>query len=229
MRRHRESAPSLLAIPEGASDSLIPTPAWARPGAPFWAWYRLVLGGTALLHLASGVAILALSKGADFPVRICSTYTVWSNNSRSVAHRYEGTASPMGLVATFFFLSFAFQMMPVFAYRWYALMVQQGVQPLRFIEYSASSSVMVVLILLLEGVTDLWTLLLLVATNASVMLFGALQEQTTWLAKKLEAAGGPRPRWSALLPHACGWVPFLFEWSVLTALFERSIAASPGT
>jgi hypothetical protein len=61
----------------------------------------------------------------------------------------------------------------------------------RWVEYSLSSSVMIVLIAQLCGVRDAFTLLALFAVNACMILFG-------WLQEKYETPGGG------------GWLPFGF-------------------
>jgi hypothetical protein len=66
--------------------------------------------------------------------------------------------------------------------------VSEGVNPTRWIEYSISASIMVVLIAMLAGVSDLVALLMMFGANAAMILFGLVMEkvnlgrqQTDWV------------------------------------------------
>jgi hypothetical protein len=61
----------------------------------------------------------------------------------------------------------------------------------RWVEYSISSSVMIVLISLIVGVTDVTAIIAIFGVNASMILFG-------WLQEKYETPGNG------------GWLPFIF-------------------
>lgn len=62
--------------------------------------------------------------------------------------------------------------------RWYQANLERGVNPARWIEYSVSASLMIVLIAMLPGITNLYALIGLFAVNAAMILFGWLMEQT---------------------------------------------------
>jgi hypothetical protein len=62
--------------------------------------------------------------------------------------------------------------------RWYELNVARGINPARWWEYSVSASLMIVLIAMLAGVTELAALLALFGVNAAMILFGLAQERT---------------------------------------------------
>lgn len=241
----RRALPALVAAPAADEDALVPPPRWAVADAPFWRRYRWVLGLTALAHLGSGVAMAVLLVGSDWPTRLCAGYSTWTCATpgkppctRTAAWRYVGDVSPAGMITSFFFLSAAFQAPPVVFYGWYRRCLLEGRQPLRFLEYSVSSTMMVLTIALLVGVFDLWTFLLLAGANWSVMMFGLLQEQTVYMLRSLMHGGGSdafRPmslragNWAAYMaPHLCGWVPFALEWAVLTGKFEWSLASMDG-
>jgi len=79
----------------------------------------------------------------------------------------------------------------------------------RWIEYSISSSVMIVLITMITGVTDLAAMMAIFGVNASMILFGLLME-------KYETPG--RPSWlSFLFGCFAGIIPwiavFIYVWS----------------
>jgi hypothetical protein len=60
---------------------------------------------------------------------------------------------------------------------WYEENLQRGINYARWIEYSISASLMIVLIAMLTGITDLYALIGLFAINAAMILFGLLMEQ----------------------------------------------------
>lgn len=70
--------------------------------------------------------------------------------------------------------------------------VQEGIQPIRWIEYATSSSLMLTVLGLILGITDYKTLLLLVSLHGSVCFFGAFAE-------KLRQSQGKKPALYALL------------------------------
>ena len=61
--------------------------------------------------------------------------------------------------------------------RWYEENLRRGINPARWIEYSLSASVMIVLIAMLTGITNFYALLALFGVNAAMILFGFLMEQ----------------------------------------------------
>jgi hypothetical protein len=61
---------------------------------------------------------------------------------------------------------------------WYERQLGRGRNPARWIEYSVSASLMVVLIAMLTGITSAYALLAIAGVNASMILFGHLMERT---------------------------------------------------
>jgi len=139
--------------------------------------FNLVAG---LLHLVSFVAILVLS--TDFSLPVTATYmdgppgadaygdpvTLFSLNTSHMI------AAFLALSAFFHFLVIS----PKFFPR-YAAGLQQSRNMFRWVEYSMSSSIMIVVILQLNGLTNFAALAALFAVNASMILFGWLQEKYT--------------------------------------------------
>lgn len=152
----------------------------------------------------------------------CVRYTRW---------KHVGSVDPSWMVAAFFYLSFVFQALPLMRPEWcthinydvYRRWLSMGVQPLRFIEYSVSSTLMILVIALLNGVTDLWLLLALAAANWCCMMFGLFHEQLTRLrTERMELGTNFFEHMGA---HLAGWVPFAAVWTVLTSQFEWSLAS----
>lgn len=160
---------------------------------------RLNLAAAAL-HATSAVAIVVLANGFALPVR--ADYLDGPPGSTApLQHEVLFHLSMAGLVAAFFALS-ALAHLGVATWwrsRYEANLAQQR-NPLRWIEYSASSSLMVVAIAQLTGIADVAGLLALVGVNASMIGFG-------WLQERYEAPGGSLlPFW---LGCGAGVVPWL--------------------
>lgn len=64
-----------------------------------------------------------------------------------------------------------------FARKWYENNISRGMNPARWWEYSISASIMVVIIAMLAGVTDVVALLAIFGVNAAMILFGLVMER----------------------------------------------------
>lgn len=174
----------------------------------WWTKYYIFCTVTAFAHVVFGSYFYIAGSDRDWPVRICNTYTSWSPEDPSAEcfedvvygnttisnpckrvqkTTYVGQMSPLDLIFTFHFLSFAFQIAPVVAWSVaqmsrspeetiFQRMINNGLNPLRFLEYAISSTVMVFIIALLVGVSDMWFLILLGTANWSIMIFGLVHE-----------------------------------------------------
>lgn len=87
--------------------------------------------------------------------------------------------------------------------------LQQNHNYFRWTEYSLSSSIMICLILAINGVTDFAALLAVFAVNAAMILFGALQE-------KYEEPGS-----GGLLPFIFGSIVGIVPWIIVLIYFLR--------
>lgn len=154
-----------------------------------------------VLHAAQGIAVVALSNGFSLPV----TATFLTNApGLEPPELSELFRVDLGWgVAAFLFLSaiahFAIVSPPVFG--WYIRNLDQQRNYARWIEYSLSSSLMVVLIAMLTGISDISALIALFGVNASMILFG-------WLQEKYESPGGSGwlPYWFGVIAGAVPWV-----------------------
>ena len=144
-----------------------------------------------VLHLAQMVAVLALSN--DFSLPINATYMSGPPGS-TFAAPVKLFSTPVGLtVAIFLGLSAIAHFIvasPQFFGRYSAGLAQQR-NYFRWVEYSISSSVMIVLIAQVTGVSDVTSLISIFGVNAAMILFG-------WLQEKYETPGNG------------GWLPFIF-------------------
>ena len=144
-----------------------------------------------ILHLTQMAAVLALS--SDFALPVTATYMSGPPGS-SFAPAVILFSTPVGLtVALFLGLSALFHFIvasPQFFGRYSAGLSAQR-NYFRWVEYSISSSVMIVLIAQVTGIADITALISIFGVNASMILFG-------WLQEKYETPGNG------------GWLPFIF-------------------
>jgi hypothetical protein len=137
-----------------------------------------------ILHFIQGVAILILSN--DFSVPVTTAYLKFNPAIQQLAPQLNTvTEIRLGpLVATFFFLSalahFLVSLPGIFD--WYKANLKKGANYARWMEYSLSSSLMIVIVSFLVGVYDLSSLILIFFLNMMMILFGWMMElhnQTT--------------------------------------------------
>jgi hypothetical protein len=131
----------------------------------------------ALLHFGQGVAMLWLSNSFKLPVM--SSYLKFDEVTRSLQPSPSVLFSlKIGpLVAIFLFISaLAHLIVGTIANDWYNKNLAKGINIARWIEYSFSSSIMIVIIAMLVGVYDIGALILLFVLNATMILFGWMME-----------------------------------------------------
>lgn len=139
--------------------------------------FNLVAG---LLHLASFIAILALANDAALPVN--ATYMTDAPGTGHFADPVTLFDVNIGhAVAAFLALSALFHFLVISprGFPRYTAGLRRNQNIFRWVEYSLSSSIMIWLILQLNGITDVAALAGLFAVNASMILFGWLQERYT--------------------------------------------------
>jgi len=144
-----------------------------------------------VLHLAQMAAVLALS--SDFSLPVTATYMSGPPGS-TYAPPVTLFETPIGLtVAIFLGLSAFFHFLVASSkfYPRYAASLAFKRNYFRWVEYSISSSVMIVLIAQVTGVADITAIISIFGVNASMILFG-------WLQEKYEYPGNG------------GWVPYIF-------------------
>ena len=150
--------------------------------------YNLIAG---VFHLAQMLVVLALAN--DFSLPIVARYMSGPPGT-TFAEAVTLFDTPVGLaVAIFLGLSAFFHFLvasPQYFGRYSAGIAAQR-NYFRWVEYSISSSVMIVLISQIVGVSDLAAIISIFGVNASMILFG-------WLQEKYESPGNG------------GWLPFIF-------------------
>lgn len=156
-----------------------------------------------ILHLASLIAVLALSNNFSLPVTATymtgppgSTLTkpiLFFNNNVSYT-----IALFLGLSAFFHFLVASKRFFPK-----YSMGLKNSKNIFRWVEYSVSSSIMIFLIAQLNGISNYATLLAIFGVNVSMIFFGWLQEKYT------------RPGDGQWLPFIFGCIAGIIPWLII--------------
>lgn len=167
-------------------------------------------------HLIQLVAVLALAN--DFSLPITASYlagppgTPMSDPVTLLDSRIAwGVALFFGLSAFFHFLV----SVPPFYSRYAAGLVNHH-NYFRWVEYSISSSVMIVLISQIVGITDVAALIAIFGVNASMILFG-------WLQEKYETPGS-----GGFLPFIFGCMTGIVPW-IIIVFFVIAPGSASGT
>lgn len=127
------------------------------------------------------------------------------------------------LIISFHLLSFVFQSFaafsdiygPVCKYK-YSEMINRNKNPLRFIEYSFSASIMLIAIALLNGVTDINLIASIAILTSACQLCGLAVEYV----KNFNI------KW---VLHFTGWLQFCWAYSIIGHAFFKSIEEASGT
>ena len=181
----------------------------------------------AALHGIQAAVILALSFAKDPVVSapVVTTYLTFDSASETLVGAQRTLFElPIGpAVALFLFMSAVAHFLLAWPLRgWYERRLAAGIQPMRWLEYSLSSSVMIIVIATLAGIQEIGTLVAIFGVNAAMNLFGWSME--------LANQGRERTQWSH---YIFGCIAGVVPWIVITiALWstatEPGAAAIPG-
>lgn len=132
----------------------------------------------AVLHFVQGVVMLFVS--SDFKLPVTGSFLKFDPASQGlipgVRNLFELQIGP--LVASFLFLSALAHLLISLPKinDWYNNNLSKGANYARWIEYSFSSSVMILVIAMLVGIYDISALIAIVLLNVSMILFGWMME-----------------------------------------------------
>jgi hypothetical protein len=171
--------------------------------------YNLLVG---LLHAGQGTLILALSNDFSLPVHATFMQGPPGSEPPVLHHLFNLPIGPA--VAAFVFLSAAAHFLLVLPgiFDWYSRNLQRQRNDARWIEYSLSASLMIVLIAMLTGIGDIAALIALFGVNASMIFLGLVQEHYA------------RPGSGSLLPFWLGCIVGAVPWVAIGVYF-----ATPGS
>ncbi|NNF62881.1 MAG: heliorhodopsin HeR [Acidimicrobiia bacterium] len=151
-------------------------------------------------HAAQGAAILALAN--DFALPVTASFMDGPPGAAppELTRLFEVRVAHW--VAAFVFLSaLAHWILAGPAFGWYVKSLEKYRNYARWLEYSISSSIMIVLIAMLTGIGDVAALVALFGVNSSMILFG-------WLMEKYEEPGNPSwlGYWFGVIAGAVPWI-----------------------
>ena len=135
-------------------------------------YYNLFMG---VFHLVQGLIVLVLTNDFALPI------TAYFLDGPPGTPQQIGTLFTLKIgwaVASFVFLSALAHFLGASPgiFKWYKNNLMRDRNYARWIEYSISSSVMMVLIAMLPGITDVVALIGIFSVNAAMILFGLLME-----------------------------------------------------
>jgi hypothetical protein len=165
--------------------------------------FNLAMG---VVHLLQGILMLVLSNSFTLPV------TRGYLQFNPLTKHLDPVTVPMfdlrigPLVASFLFISaIAHFLIATILYSKYRENLKKGINKYRWAEYSLSSSIMIVVIMMLVGIYDVGTLLLGFFLNMMMILFGLVMEQYNQFTTKTD--------WSTFI---YGCIAGLIPWIVIT-------------
>ena len=155
-----------------------------------------------VLHLAQAVLIIVMA--GDFAITITSNFPEGPPGTRL------GTPAsfldlPVGpAVALFLLLAAVDHGLTASVWRGrYETGLRSGINRFRWVEYSFSASIMLVLISAYSGITDITAVLALVGANVGMILFGWLQESTNPPGR---SSTSMKPFWFGTIAGALPWI-----------------------
>jgi hypothetical protein len=186
--------------------------------------WNIVVG----IILAVQAILMAVLTNA-FSLPVTATFMTGPPGSTAVLHHLFNIRTGWGV---FTFLAISALALLIIAspqvFPWYKRNLLQNRNYGRWIEYFFSSSIMIVLIAQITGISDIAALLAIFGTNASMILFGALQEKyekpgkPSWLPFWFGSFAGIIP-WIAIVIYV--WAPGLtvsppgFVYGIIASLF----------
>lgn len=190
-------------------------------------WLNVTEG---MVHLASAIAALVVAivyASQSYYTELRSDFLVYDANNTM---RPLNNTAPFGVdcsslgyyslvwvdIPAFPLITAAFHLSIAFwpaVWEYYRQQVfQEGSNPLRWIEYSITASLMTWVILQLSGVTNIFMLLLVgIFMNMALQAMGYIQERV----KKL-----------TVMPTVVGWLIFASQWTVILAYFFASVTST---
>lgn len=176
---------------------------------------------TGIVHLLQALAIFVLSN--DFSIPITAAFVDGPPGS-GYTEREVIWNVPIGLGVGVFLLLAAIDHLLMAAPRvwpWYRDNLRRGINYARWWEYSASASVMVVLIALIVGVSDIGAIIAIAGVNAAMIFFGMVMEQMNPDRERVNWT----PFWFGCVAGAVPWVIIAYQF---LGADSRSPTGAPG-
>lgn len=188
-------------------------------------WWNVIVG---LVLAVEAIVMAALA--TEFRLPVTATYLQGPPGTEGVLTRIGGLPLAWGTFA--FMVLSALALLTIASpgvFGWYKRNLLQDRNYGRWIEYSITSSLMIVLIAMVCGITDIAAMLAIFGVNASMIFFGWLMEKyespgkPNWLSYYFGTFAGLIP-WIAIVvylasPGADGASPPGFVWAILVSYF----------
>lgn len=189
-------------------------------------WWNIVVG---IILAAQAVLILVLAN--NFSLDVTATYMTGPPGTPGTPTKLFGLPVAWGVLA-FMFISAAALLIIASpgVFEWYKRNLLRDRNYGRWIEYSVSSSIMIVLIAMLVGISDIAALIAIFGVNACMILFGLLMEhyehpgKPNWLSYWFGSFAGLIP-WVGIVIYV--WAPGIpggvsppgFVYGIMASLF----------
>lgn len=155
-----------------------------------------------VFHLVQGIVMLVLSN--DFKIPVSTSFLQFNIQTKALFPEAVVLWNiPLGYLVAGFLLLSALAHLTISLpgiYEWYINNLKKGMNIARWVEYTFSSSLMIVVVAMLVGVYDVFSLLLMFALNAMMILFGWVMEvhnqttqKTNWLSYIFGCIAGAVP------------------------------------
>jgi len=178
-----------------------------------------------IVHAVQGVLMIFLGTVLDYPFDL---YTFYKKYTDLGGGDFNITVNP-AIAFTFTALGAAvgsFLLMSALAHfilgwpanKWYRRNMEREYNPLRWWEYAFSSSVMIVLIGMFFGISDVWTLFAMFMSNFLMNMFGLVMEKLNLGRERKDVD------WS---PYLLGVVAGLVQWVIIVGYFVGTGATPP--
>ena len=170
------------------------------------------------LHFVTGLVIVLIGD-RDFGLPVTS-FNINGPPGTDLANGVfnEVFSFPLALgVAAFSFLSALFHLIVVVADQRYHHELERGRNRFRWVEYSLSSTLMIVLIAMVTGITDIAALIAIAFVNAAMILFGWIMEMVS--------RPGPDAWWT---PFWFGCVAGIGPWTAIVVSIIANVSVDGG-
>ena len=155
-----------------------------------------------VLHAAQAVAVLVIA--SDFAIDLTTAYPAGPPGT-AVPQAEPAFEVPIGpAIAVFLALAALDHLLTgVVLRRTYERSLARGVNPFRWLEYSLSSTIMIVLVGLYAGITQVTAVIAIIGANVAMILFGWVQERTNPPGRR---PADLAPFWFGCIAGAAPWV-----------------------
>ena len=158
-----------------------------------------------VLHAVQAVALLLLA--SDFAITVTTTYPQGPPGTRLDAPQPMFDLPIGPTIAVFLALAAVDHLLTATLWRdRYEQGLRGGINRFRWVEYSVSATLMVILIVMYSGITDITGLVAVAGANVAMILFGWLQERMN----------PPGRSTTTMMPFWFGTVAGLAPWVALT-------------